>query len=156
MIDIKAYHIELQPDIDPFFERCFTDLGWSYEPKGRHSDIANIQDSYMKNGCFWCMYDNQRLIGTVAVRTIDSEHKVAELKRLYLIREKQGNGYGSMLFETALNYARECNYYKICSDTRKDRFASQHLMRKHGFQETTKYNDNHFAELFFELILEER
>ena len=76
-----------------------------------------------------------------------------ELKRLYVLKEEQGNGYGSMLFETALNYARESKFHKICTDTRNDRDASQHLMRKHGFDEVSRYNDNQFAELFFELKL---
>lgn len=153
MIEIKVYNIKLQQDIEQFFEKCFTDLGWSYEPNGRHSDIANIQNSYMSNGCFWCMYDDSRLIGTVAVRTIDIENEIAELKRLYVLKEEQGNGYGSMLFETALNYARESKFHKICADTRNDRDASQHLMRKHGFDEVSRYNDNQLAELFFELKL---
>ena len=153
MIEIRAYNIELQQDIEQFFEKCFTDLGWSYEPNGRHSDIANIQNNYISNGCFWCMYDDSRLIGTVAVRSIDTVNKVAELKRLYVLKEYQGNGYGRMLFETALNHARESRFRKICADTRNDRDASQHLMRKHGFYEASRYNDNQYAELFFELKL---
>lgn len=153
MIEIKVYNIELQQDIEQFFEKCFTELGWSYEPNGRHSDIANIQNSYMSNGCFWCMYDDSRLIGTVAVRVINTEKEIAELKRLYVLKEEQGNGYGSMLFETALNYARKSKCQKICADTRNDRHASQHLMRKHGFDEVSRYNENQFAELFFELKL---
>jgi putative acetyltransferase len=153
LIEMKVYNIELQQDIDQFFEKCFTDLRWSYEPNGRHSDIANIQNSYMSNGCFWCIYDDSRLIGTVAVRAIDTKNEIAELKRLYVLKEEQGNGYGSMLFKTALNYARESKFHKICADTRYDRDASQHLMRKHGFDEVSKYNDNQFAELFFELKL---
>jgi putative transposon-encoded protein len=38
MIEIKVYNIVLQQDIEHFFEQCFTDLGWSYEPNGRHLD----------------------------------------------------------------------------------------------------------------------
>lgn len=153
MIEIKVYNLEFQQDIGQFFVKCFTDLGWSYEPNGRHSDIADIPNSYMSNGCFWCMYDDRRLIGTVAVRVIDTENKIVELKRLYVSKEEQGNGYGSMLFETALNYARENKFHKICADTRNDRDASQHLMRKYGFIEASRYNDNQYAELFFELRL---
>ena len=107
----------------------------------------------MQGGCFWCLYDNERLIGTVALRTINSINKTAELKRLYVIKEEQGKGYGSLLFNTAVEYAKDNGYCKICADTRNDRKASQHLMRKYGFQKIPKYNDNKFAELFFELII---
>lgn len=153
MIHLKVYNIDLQQELEQFFETCFADLGWSYEPNGRHSDIANIDKSYMSKGCFWCLYDGSRLIGTVAVRTIDKENKIAELKRFYVLKEEQGYGHGSMLFKTALNYAKENKFHKICADTRNDRYVSQHIMRKHGFEEVSRYNDNKYAELFFELIL---
>jgi len=153
MLEIKIYSVEMQQDIEHFYEKCFNDLGWGYEPTGRHSDIVNIPDIYMLNGCMWCMYENNQLIGTVAVRTIDKENKIVEMKRLYVLKEQQGKGYGNMLFETALNYVKEHRFNKICADTRNDRDASRHLMCKYGFNEVPRYNDNQFAELFFELNL---
>lgn len=151
MIELKVYNPTMQHDIECFYNRCFTDLGWGYEPYGRHSDTVNIENSYMQNGCMWCLYDDKQLIGTIAIRTIDEINKVAEIKRLYVLKEYQGKGYGNMLFETALNYAIKNNYNKVCGDTRNDRNASQHLFRKHGFRETEKYNENPYAELYFEL-----
>lgn len=153
MIELRIYNYEMQQDIEHFYYKCFTDLGWGYEPNGRHSDTVNIQKDYMSNGCMWCLYNDNQLVGTVAVRTIDSENEIAELKRLYVLKDCQGQGYGNMLFQKALNYAKENNYKKICADTRKDRNASQHLMRKYGFNEIQKYNENPFAELYFELEL---
>jgi len=153
LIALKIYDDKMQPDIEQFYYKCFTDLGWGYEPHGRHSDILNINEIYMSNGCMWCLYNNDKLIGTVAVRTIDNKNKIAELKRLYVLKEYQGKNYGDMLFKTALNYAKEKNYDKICADTQNSRAASQHLMRKYGFYEIPKYNDNDFAELYFELEL---
>lgn len=153
MIELKIYDNQIQHDIEKFFYQCFTDLGWGYEPNGRHSDTVNIQREYMVNGCMWCLFYDNQLVGTVAVRTIDSENKIAELKRLYVLKEYQGQGYGDFLFKTALIYAKENKYKKICADTRNDRNASRHLMRKYGFYEIKQYNENPFAELYFELEL---
>lgn len=153
MVELKIYSNEMQQDIEHFYYKCFTDLGWDYEPNGRHSDTVNIKRDYMENGCMWCLYINSKLVGTVAIRTIDNKNKIAELKRLYVLEEYQGQGYGDMLFQTALTYVKENNYKKICADTRNDRSASQHLMRKYGFYEIQKYNENQFAELYFELGL---
>jgi Sortase and related acyltransferases len=153
MLDLKVYHPGMQHDIKDFFGKCFSDLGWAYEPHDRHSDTVNIQQEYMQSGCFWCLYDGGRLIGTVAIRTIDFLNKTAELKRLYVIEEEQGNGSGGLLFNTAVEYAKDNGFCKICADTQNDRNASQHLMRKSGFKETQKYNDNQFTDLFFELFL---
>lgn len=153
MPDLKVFSDDMQRGIDAFYQKCFTDFGWAYEPRGRHWDTANIRQAYMDGGCMWCLYENSELVGTVAIRTIDKTNNVAELKRLYLLKEYQGLGYGKLLFETALDYAIKGGYARICADTRNDRNASRHLMTTHGFREVSKYNDNQFAELFFELDL---
>lgn len=153
MIDLKVYNSKMLPDIEPFYKKCFADIGVDYDPKSWHSDIINIDEVYMSNGCMWCLYDESKLIGTIAVRIIDEENKIAEIKRLFVLKEYQKQNHGKMLFTTALNYCKEKNYSKVRADTRNDRHASQHLMRKHGFREISMYNDNNFAELFFELDL---
>jgi putative acetyltransferase len=150
MLKLKIYREDMQQDIEFFYKKCFTDLGWGYEPDGRHSDIVNINEVYMKNGCMWCLYDDEKLVGTIAIRALDKANKVAEMKRLYVLKDYQGRGFGRQLFEVALAYAKEKGYEKICLDTRKDRDASLHLIHKYGFVEISKYNNNEFAELFFE------
>ena len=107
----------------------------------------------MKNGCFWCLFDDEILIGTIALRTIDIENNTAELKRMFVLPEYQGKGFGRLLLNYAIGYAKEHNYNKICLDTRKQFSAAQHLYKSTGFQETKKYNDNERAELYFELLL---
>ena len=154
MLEIKVYDVEMQQDIESFFVKCFSDLGQDYDPNGEHSDIINIQESYMLNGCMWCMYNNHQIIGTIAVRTLNMESKIIEIKRLYVLNEYQGNGYGNILFETALNYAKENKYYKIYADAAKDRDASRHLLSKYGFTQIPRYSgSSQYTELFFELKL---
>jgi len=148
-----AYDSAMQADIEAFYAECFTALGWRYKPEGRHSDIVNIPKEYLAHGQFWCLYDAGELVGTAAIRTINTEKRTAEMKRLYVLPARQGKGFGGMLFEAALNYAKASDFKKLCADTRRDRGASQHLMKKHGFMEIAKYNDNEFAELFFEVEL---
>jgi len=151
--EIKPYDASMQQDINCFYKKCFEALGWDYEPSGRHADTVNIPEEYLKTGRFWCLYDGESLVGTIALRVIDPFNQIAELKRLYVLPERQGEGLGSLLFETALRFAGDAGFKTIRADTRSDRFASQHLMRKHGFKETSQYNENPFAEMFFELDL---
>ena len=80
-----------------FFEKCFTAVGIPYSPMDRHADVADVEQYYMRNGCFWCLFDNGVLIGTVAIRIIDIENKVIEY---------QGRGYGRLLLVHAINDAR--------------------------------------------------
>ena len=141
-MEIITFKSDMQQPVGDFFAKCFSAVGIPYFPKDRHADIADVEQYYMQNGCFWCLYDKEVLIGTVAVRIIDIEHKVIELKRLFALPEYQGKGYGRSLLKYAIDYARKQQYNKICLDTRKQFSAAQHLYRSSGFQEADKYNDN--------------
>lgn len=154
-MDIVVFQPNMQSSVDYFFKNCFAAVGIPYSPQDRHYDIADVQQYYMQNGCFWCLFDNDVLIGSIAVRIIDIDNKVLELKRMFVLPEYQGRGYGRKLLEHAVSYARKKGYYKLCLDTRRQFLAAQHLYRSCGFRETEKYNDNERAELYFELILVE-
>lgn len=152
-MEIIAFKSNMQYSVGDFFEKCFSAVSIPYSPMDRHADIADVEQYYMRNGCFWCLFDNEVLIGTVAVRIIDISNKVIELKRMFVLPEYQGKGYGRLLLEHAIDYAKAQQYNKICLDTRKQFSAAQHLYRSSGFQEAEKYNDNEHAELYFELVL---
>ena len=155
MLELKQYDPSVQKSIEAFFVVCFPALGWDYEPEGRHSDIVHINDVYMRYGMFWCLFDKSDLIGTVAIRSLNEANKVAEMKRLYLLPEYQGNGYGALLFKTALSWAKASGFQVLRLDTRLDRSASRHLIEKHRFRRIEQYNENELAELFYELNLDE-
>ena len=152
-MDIVTFNSNLQKQVDDFFEKCFSAVGIPYSPKDRHADVANVEQHYMNNGCFWCLIDDNDVIGTIAIRKIDDINGIAELKRMFVLPEFQGNGYGRLLLEHAVKSAREQKYQKICLDTRKQFSVAQHLYRSVGFRETERYNDNEHAELYFEMDL---
>lgn len=152
-MNLVKFHPEMQRQVDAFFEKCFLAVGILYSPKDRHADTVDVERHYMQNGCFWCLFEHDILIGTIAVRIIDSEQKVLELKRMFVLPEFQGNGYGRLLLEHAIAYAKTQQYYKVLLDTRRQFSAAEHLYRSSGFQEMEQYNDNRHAELFFELVL---
>ena len=81
-MDIATFKPGMQESVGTFFEKCFSAVGIPYSPLDRHADIADVENHYMQSGIFWCLFDEQTLIGTVALRTIDYENKVVELKRL--------------------------------------------------------------------------
>jgi GNAT superfamily N-acetyltransferase len=107
MPTIKVYDPSMQPALESCFKACVKALGWEYQPDSRHSDIVNIEEAYMRRGCFWCLFQDEALIGMAAARCIDSGNRIVELKRLYVLPEYQGKGYGGMLFKHALDYVKE-------------------------------------------------
>ena len=154
MLELKQYIPSMQKSIESFFSICFPKLGWDYKPEGRHSDIVHIDEVYMRCGMFWCLFDYDDLIGTVAIYSLDESNKVAEMKRLYLFPEYQGKGIGGLLFKTALDWAKTSKFQILRLDTRQDSFATRHLVEKHRFRRIEQYNKNAFAELFYELNLD--
>lgn len=152
-MDIVKFSGGMQEQVNDFFGKCFSAVGIPYSPKDRHADVANVESHYMNNGCFWCLIDDNKVIGTIAIRKIDDAKRIVELKRMFVLPEFQGNGYGRLLLEYAVKCAREQEHKKICLDTRKQFSVAQHLYRSVGFQETERYNDNEHAELYFELDL---
>jgi|GEM_PF-858553 len=155
MVTVEMYNPSMQTELETCFKNCVNALCWDYQPSGRHSDIVNIEDTYMYHGCFWCAFEDNILIGMVAMRCIDKENSVAELKRLYVLPKYQGRGYGGLLFELAMNYTKEQDYKTVRIDTRHDRYASLHLIDKYQFRRTARYNENSFSELYFELDLKQ-
>ena len=89
----------------------------------------------------------------IELTTILYELKESSEKRMFVLPEYQGRGYGRLLLEHAITYSQKQKYQKMCLDTRKQFSVAQHLYRSNGFQETEKYNDNDRAELYFELVL---
>ena len=86
-----------------FSKKVFSAVGIPYSPKDRHADVANVESHYMNNGCFLCLIDDNDVIGTIAIRKIDDAKRIVELKRMFVLPEFQGNGYGRLLLEHAVN-----------------------------------------------------
>jgi ribosomal protein S18 acetylase RimI-like enzyme len=79
--------------------------------------------------------------------------KICELKRFYVKKGYQGKGLGRFLMKTALSYAKDAGYDVIRADTESVCKSSIHLMEASGFYQIPSYNENIFAELFYELSL---
>lgn len=151
MLRLTMYTDAFQNDVERFYQKCFAGLGWDWEPCERHADLMHIGAVYLRGGTFRCLYDGDMLIGTIAVRRMTDT--VCEMKRLYVLPDYQGRGHGGLLFNSALDFAKRSGFCLIRLDTRQDRTASRHLIEKHRFRRIEQYNQNEFAELFYELDL---
>lgn len=87
-----------------------------FESRGQLEDMDDIQQAYFDNGgIFLVMTDNDRLIGTGAIRKL--EDKICELKRLWLLTEYHGRGLGYRMMQELLSFAREKGYERIRLET---------------------------------------
>jgi putative acetyltransferase len=113
-----------------------------YEARGQLHDLDHVQQTYFDDeGIFLVMTDNQRLIGTGAIRKIDAE--ICELKRLWLLFEYHGRGLGYRMIQELLAFARGKRYSRIRLETyRDDQSRAYQLYKRLGFYEIPRYSDN--------------
>ena len=75
-------------------------------PKTKYADMDDIESNYQsKSGMFQLLVCESNIIGTVAVRNLG--HKIAELKRLFLLRQHRGKGYGKKMLDNCHQACRQ-------------------------------------------------
>ncbi|MBR4224203.1 MAG: GNAT family N-acetyltransferase [Oscillospiraceae bacterium] len=147
-ISIVLYEDKYRQRVFDFTDRCFRELGKAFDPAGRHCAYTDIPHCFK---AFWCMLSHDDVVGTVAIKRLDSD--TAELKALYLSSELRGQGLGSRLIHTAADYARSQGYRRIVLDSMSQYTAARRLYDKTGFVPIDRYNDNIYADVFMELTL---
>ena len=114
--------------------------------------MRDIENVYSKDkGGFWIYKINERIIGTVAIRQIDRDKRICELKSMYVLPQYQGKGYGRSLLNYAIKQAKDKGYDYIRLDAKKDSVKAINLYKSSNFYEIERYNDNNVAEVFMEL-----
>jgi ribosomal protein S18 acetylase RimI-like enzyme len=125
------------------------------------SDILAIEETYNKSngGCFWVAEsldddnnnpEQQKIVGTTAVRNLKQFESTCELKRMYVLNEFRRLGLGQKLLDIAIDFARSVGYSRIVLDSSKTLHAARALYLKNGFVDIPKYNDNYRADVFME------
>jgi GNAT superfamily N-acetyltransferase len=146
--------IELISDI------IVNEFGFKLEFDTLDSDILAIEEIYNKSdgGCFWVaesIDDNntqqqQKIVGTTAVRNLKQFESTCELKRMYVLNEFRRLGLGQKLLDIAIDFAKSVGYSRMVLDSSKTLCAARALYLKKGFVDIPKYNDNYRADVFME------
>ena len=148
MEQIILYSESLKDAVFKFTDKCFCEIGKAFEPEGRHSFYNNIEKEF---DCFWCLLKDGNVAGTAALKRIDES--TSELKALYLSREMRGKGFGYMLLNQTVDYARSREYKRIVLDSMSKYTDALRLYEKYGFKHIERYNDNQYADVFMEYVL---
>jgi ribosomal protein S18 acetylase RimI-like enzyme len=132
---IAAYYKEL----DERFENGFDpgDGGYAGKPLSPQS-----------GGCFLIARLNGRAIGCGALKRFDE--RTGEIKRMWVAPEGRGLGIARRLLAALENHARRSGMTSVLLDTNRSLAEAQALYRKAGYRETKRYNDNPYADFFFE------
>ena len=148
-IELIPYNDSYKQQVFDFTCTCFEELGKKFEPLGRHSFYNDIGNEFE---VFFCLVDQEKVIGTVALKKVDDY--TVELKAMYLDCNYRGKGLGRKLMDKAVDEARCLGYKCIVLDSMSSYKDALRLYEKTGFRMTGRYNDNVYADVFMRLDFE--
>ena len=101
MFEIRKYSADMREKVLAFLGSVFPESGKPFEPEGRHSAFSDIERNFAG---FWCLFEGDDIIGTVAVKILSDTD--CEVKGLYVYEKYHSMGFGRRLAETAVDFAR--------------------------------------------------
>ena len=74
----------------------------------------------------------------------------AEIKRMWVAPEARGLGIARRLLEALEDQARGAGMKRLVLDTNRSLLEAQAMYRKAGYRARERYNDNPYADFWFE------
>lgn len=130
---VAAYYSEL----DRRFEDGFDPGNGGYA--GKPADAS---------GAFLIARLHGRAIGCGALKPLDAT--TGEIKRMWVAPEARGLGVAHRLLEALEDQARQAGMKRVVLDTNRSLAEAQAMYRKAGYRDIERYNDNPYADFFFE------
>ncbi|MGI2904100.1 GNAT family N-acetyltransferase [Tolypothrix sp. VBCCA 56010] len=151
---IKLHQIEEVKQI--IFAVCSEILQVPEELIRNHDSLSDIDDMpshYLDNkGTFLVLVDDDKVVGSGGIRRLNDE--ICELKRMWLLKDYRGQGFGKKMAQMLLDFAKKAGYKKVrldCGDEQKQAQAVK-LYKQLGFYVIERYNDS-LCTVFMEKIL---
>ncbi|PLX24171.1 MAG: GNAT family N-acetyltransferase [Marinilabiliales bacterium] len=140
------------------------DFVWQLHLKGLHQmnsfiddpnldkDLQSIEEVYINNkGEFFIATIHNQIVGIGALKKIDNEH--AEIKRMRVDQEFQGQKIGSQILDSLIQKAQELSYKKLILDTSIKMHVAQNLYQSRGFDEYKRDTIGGLETIFYEKVL---
>lgn len=102
-------------------------------------------------GCFLLARLEGRPVGCGMVRALDAD--TGEIKRMWIAPGMRGLGLSRRLLAALEDQARALGLTRVRLDTNRALAEAQSLYRKAGYREIARYNDNSYADHWFEKTL---
>lgn len=107
-------------------------------------DLDRINEIYCGKGKFWIAIENDKVIGTVAIKDMGGD--VAKLKRMFVLTDYHGSGVGQKLLDLALSHAKKQGFRKVILNTHELMHRAHRFYEKNGFVKKTKNKNKYFYE----------
>lgn len=132
---LTQYYAELQARFDAGFD----------PDAGKPVDVSDMEPP---KGWFLMARLDQRPAGCGALIRLDDG--TGEIKRVWAAPELRGLGVATGLMDRLEDLARDAGFARVRLDTNGVLTEAQAMYRKRGYREIARYNDNPYAEHWFE------
>jgi putative acetyltransferase len=129
-----------------------TEYGLLPDEWGKDADLNDLEQNYfMRQGYFGVAIESatNRIIGTFGLYRISTS--VCELRKMYLLKEARGKGFGKFILENAVKRAKELHYEKLVLETFSSLKEAIALYKKFGFTAIKPETVNHRVDQAFVL-----
>jgi putative acetyltransferase len=119
-----------------------SDYGLKTNPDETDKDLSDLENFYFNNnGWFVVIENDNEIIGSYGIFKIDE--KTCELRKMYLLKDFQGQGLGKLLMDNAIKKAKELGYSIMVLETNKLLNKAISMYGKYGF---VQYKPSHLSD----------
>ncbi|MER3433983.1 MAG: GNAT family N-acetyltransferase [Leptolyngbya sp. ERB_1_1] len=114
------------------------EYGLMQEPEGADRDVLEVEDFYQKkNGEFWVIERQNKLVGTGAYYPISRGQNAVEIRKMYLLSEVRGVGLGKFLLTELESAIAKKGFNQIWIETASVLKEAVQLYERNGYQPST-------------------
>lgn len=126
-----------------YFAEISDRFGVQFDPyAGESDDVADSQHWHV------LVLNTSEAIGCGSLRDLGG--KVAEVKRVWVSQTERGKGVAHVIMNWLETKATDHSFTTIRLDTNNTLGEAQAMYSKRGYREIGRYNDNPFADHFYE------
>lgn len=119
-----------------------SDYGLKTNPFETDKDLSDIESYYFnRNGWFAVIEVDDKIIGSYGIYGVDGN--TCELRKMYLLKQYQGHGYGRLLMDDALKKVKELGYSEMILETNSALNKAIIMYTKYGFE---RYEPTHLSD----------
>ena len=122
-----------------------------YEAVGvvvRDDSNSFARDYFGAGSGVWLAYEDESMVGCIALRPLPQLGRAGEIKRMYVKPEARGQGIAERLLKALEEYAAEAGYWALYLDTKDDLTTAIRFYQRHGYEACERYNENPQATMF--------
>lgn len=107
-------------------------VGTAYADKSLDAMFESFQN---QGAQYFVVSKNNRLLGGAGIAPLNgADNDICELQKMYFLKEARGHGYGELMMQRCLDFARAQGYTKCYIETMPYMAAAQKLYIRSGFQ----------------------